>query len=91
VPLLDNPGRTWKSAAFTQMADPPNGITGRSVTTGRYRYTRWEGAYPDEELYDHASDPKEYTNLTRDSRQAALLKQLRGTLDAGRKAAQAKV
>lgn len=91
VPLLDNPGRTWKSAAFTQMADPPNGITGRSVTTGRYRYTRWEGAYPDEELYDHASDPKEYTNLTRDSRQAALLKQLRGTLDAGWKAAQAKV
>ena len=35
-----------------------------SLTDGRYRYT-WYGGRADgaEELYDHKSDPMEYTNL----------------------------
>lgn len=91
VPLLDNPARKWKSAAFTQMAVPEQNIMGRSVRTERYRYTRWEGPYPDEELYDHSTDPKEYTNLARKPEHAAQIKSMQTVLDAGWKAAKAKV
>jgi uncharacterized sulfatase len=88
VPLLDNPARAWKSAAFTQVF-APNGIAGRAVKTDRYRYIRWEGPYPDEELYDHQNDPREFTNLARRPQNAGELKRLRGVLDAGWRAAQA--
>lgn len=64
-PLLDNPAAAGKSAAITQVRrgrgrnNPP--LHGYSVRTERYRYTHWDGA--GEELYDHQSDPQEYTNL----------------------------
>jgi iduronate 2-sulfatase len=91
APLLDSPSRSWKRAAFTQMAAPAERIVGRSVRTDRYRYTRWEGPYPDEELYDENNDPKEYTNLARKPEHATTLKQMRETLDGGWRAARAKV
>jgi uncharacterized sulfatase len=59
------------------------------VKTDRYRYIRWEGPYPDEELYDHQNDPREFTNLARRPQNAGELKRLRGVLDAGWRAAQA--
>jgi len=90
VPLLDNPARAWKTAAFTQVS-APQGIVGRAVRTDRYRYIRWEGPYPDEELYDHQTAPDEHTNLARDASQAALVKQQRAVLDAGWRAARARV
>lgn len=90
VPVLDNPSRPWKSAAFTQMYDPKD-IEGRSVVNERYRYMRWTGAYPDEELYDHKNDPKEYTNLAHKPGHEGELKKMRAVLDAGWRAAQARV
>lgn len=57
VPLLDKPDRTWKSAAFTQMYGPKD-LVGRSVVDDRYRYMRWTGPYPGEELYDHKAMPE---------------------------------
>jgi uncharacterized sulfatase len=91
MPLLDNPARPWKSAAFTQVS-APNGIVGRSIRTDRYRYVRWEGPYPDEELYDESGDPREFTNLARfPDKHKATLDQLRGVLDRGWRAAMAKV
>jgi uncharacterized sulfatase len=90
VPVLDNPSRKWKSAAFTQMASQP-GIVGRSVCDERYRYIRWEGPYPDEELFDHSTDPREYTNLARGSDSAEFLGRMRTVLDRGWKAAKARV
>ena len=59
--LLDDPSRSFKQAAYTQIT--LDGITGRSVRTDRYRYTRWEGHGGGEELYDHQTDPGEFTNL----------------------------
>jgi uncharacterized sulfatase len=89
VPLLDNPSRKWKSAAFTQMKQ--GNIEGRAVRTDRYRYIRWTGEHPDEELYDHQADPHEFTNLARDGkRNAATLAAMRKTLDAGWRAARAR-
>jgi uncharacterized sulfatase len=90
VPLLDNPNRKWKSAAFTQVS-APNGIVGRGVRTDRYRYIRWEGPHPDEELYDHRTDPREFTNLTRKPEHAVEVKRMRQVLDAGWRAARAKL
>jgi iduronate 2-sulfatase len=90
VPLLDNPDRKWKLAAFSQIA-APGGIMGRGVRTDRYRYVRWEGPYPDEELYDEEKDPREFTNLARQKPQPAVIKEMRAILDRGWKAARAKV
>lgn len=90
APLLRNPARAWKSAAFS-VVTAPGGIMGRCAVTARHRYIRWSGPYPAEELYDHQSDPREYTNLAGDARHARALTALRGVLDAGWQAARAKV
>ncbi|WP_375586327.1 sulfatase [Cyclobacterium xiamenense] len=56
---------------------------GSSLRTNRWRYTRW-GSSTDgsnEELYDHASDPEEFTNLVGDETYEAVLVRLREQLD----------
>jgi len=75
APLLDNPARAWKSAAFTQMYGPKD-VVGRSVVNDRYRYMRWTSPHPDEEFYDHQSDPREFTNLARKPSHAQALRRL---------------
>ena len=90
LPLLDDPSRPWKSAAFS-VVTAPKGIAGRAAVTGRYRYIRWTGPHPDEELYDHRTDPKEYTNLARDARHRETLGRMRAVLDAGWRAARARL
>lgn len=98
VPVLDNPGRKWKSAAFTQVYNPGSKTEGRAVRTDRYRYIRWssqEKTGPDtkeEELYDHQTDPREFTNLARQpEKNDRALTQMRATLDAGWQKAKAAV
>lgn len=64
VPLLRDPTRPWKRAAFSQY--PRGRIMGYSLRTDRYRYTRWqdkEGQATAAELYDHQTDPGENVNL----------------------------
>lgn len=60
VPLLENPLKDWPRAAFSQ-ASRGNG-QGRSVRTGRWRYTEWNEGQDGVELYDHRVDPHEYYN-----------------------------
>ena len=60
VPLLREPDRPWKKAALTVVRR--KGMLGRSIRTERYRYTEWGGPKV-AELYDHESDPHEFTNL----------------------------
>ena len=88
VPLLDNPARPFKSAAFSVVTGP-NGIGGDAAVTDRHRYIRWTGPHPDEELFDHQTDPNEYTNLARNPDSAPLLRKVRAVLDAGWRAARA--
>ena len=59
APVLDDVRATPRRAALTQYA------TGYSLRTARYRYTEWgPGGRQGNELYDHASDPKELINLS---------------------------
>jgi arylsulfatase A-like enzyme len=56
VPVLDDPGYKWERPGLTTFGENYS-----SVRSERYRYI----LYPDgaEELYDHARDPYEHTNL----------------------------
>jgi len=65
APLLENPRRSWNGAAITQILRPGGEglVMGRTVRTDRWRYTEWAGGAAGAELYDHASDPHEFTNL----------------------------
>jgi arylsulfatase A-like enzyme len=60
VPLLKNPKKKWKTAAFSQYPRPGN-IMGYSMRTDRYRYTEWQdqksGEVKFKELYDLKNDP----------------------------------
>jgi len=63
APLLDDPRRAWKKAAFSQAS--PRACDGRTIRTDRYRLVEWRKG--DEvagvELYDHKTDPGENTNV----------------------------
>jgi uncharacterized sulfatase len=84
APLLDDPERPWKKAAFTSVQR--NG--GQSVRTERYRLTVWGMGRPSEcELYDHQRDPHELVNLARDPAQAQTLADLHRVLKEGWKQA----
>lgn len=85
VPLLKDPQRQWKKAAFTQVRRG-KGIMGRSVRTDRYRYTEW-GDENVTELYDHEMDIHEFRNLARDAKASRLQAEMRRVLHSGWKAA----
>ncbi len=91
-PLLDDPSRVVKKAAFSVAPRQPPDL-GRSVRTARWRYTLW----PDgsEELYDLAPgawtrlralfgrrEPPSSVNLARDAAQAGTRAEMRKLFDA---------
>jgi iduronate 2-sulfatase len=59
VPLLNNPNKEWKKAAFSQYPRPKN-IMGYSMRTDQYRYTEWidqkTKEVKEKELYDLKND-----------------------------------
>ena len=82
APLLDDPSASVKDAAFSQVQWEDR-IYGRTVRTDRYRYIRWEGDGGGEELYDHETDPREFTNLVADPEHADVLESMRSRLGEG--------
>lgn len=98
VPLMQQPNRAWKSAAFSHW---PLGVTGgtrvvpvtgmgRAMRTDRYRFVEWthvDGAPTEYELYDYQTDPHEDVNLAVKPESAALVEQMKKKLHAGWKAA----
>jgi uncharacterized sulfatase len=81
VPQLKDPQAAREKPAFSVLRRGK--IWGRAVYTERYRYTEWgDDASAGAELYDHQSDPKEFTNLASDASQAHVMEQLKTLLDA---------
>lgn len=76
-PQLDDPGDPGKGFAITEVVRRRNGrgpiLMGCSLRTDRWRYTEWEGGKLGAELYDHATDPMELTNVADDPRNAEIL------------------
>lgn len=93
-PLLDDPRRPWKQAAFSQYPRTHKGrrLMGYSMRTDRYRFTRWvdradHSKVAAVELYDHQTDPQENTNIAHDPANADLVARLTRQWEAGWKEA----
>ncbi len=84
VALLEDPKRNWHGEAFTQVLRPGDGlpVMGASIRTDRWRYTEWNEGQQGIELYDHAQDPGEFTNLANDSAYESVVRSLRAKLRA---------
>ncbi len=83
-PVLNDPKRAWKKAAFSQY--PKGGFLGTAMRTDRYRYVEWTdkgGKVAARELYDHQIDPQENQNLADRPEQAGLVEQLGRQMQAG--------
>jgi arylsulfatase A-like enzyme len=77
-PLLDDPSRPGKAAAFT-LVTRGRGHYGQTVRTDHWRYTRWSDGTA--ELYDEVNDREETRNLAEDPTHAAAIAELREHLD----------
>lgn len=83
-PLLDNPGRPWKTAVFSQYPRKPKGkgdLMGYTMRTDRYRFTVWVNRADHSkvdaiELYDHQTDPQENANVANEPANAKLVESL---------------
>jgi len=85
VPVLKAPDRPFKQAVFSQY--PRGEVMGRSIRTGRYRYTEWarpDGSPLGVELYDYQQDPGEKVNLAHAAENKELITALSQQLHAAR-------
>jgi arylsulfatase A-like enzyme len=90
-PLIEDPNRPWKKAAFSQYPRG-NGVMGYSMRTDRYRYTEWQPRDRTQppvgvELYDHQTHPGENVNIAGLPENKTLVAQLSAQLRAGWRAA----
>ena len=76
-PLLENPEREGKQAAFT-LVTRGGGKYGQAVRTERWRYIRWSDG--NSELYDEAADPQEVHDLSGDPTKSDVTQELQGLL-----------
>ncbi len=79
APLINDPKREWKKAAFSQY--PRGDIMGYSMRTARYRFTLWRKINnPDEivayELYDLQNDPNSFVNIAIHPENDIIIKEL---------------
>ncbi|WP_404307350.1 sulfatase [Neorhodopirellula lusitana] len=79
-PLMEDPNRQWKNAAWSQYPRTVKGqrLMGYSLRTDRYRFTRWVNRYDHTkldaiELYDHQNDPQENHNIANDPANAEII------------------
>jgi arylsulfatase A-like enzyme len=86
VPLLDNPGLKWKTAAFSQFPRYKN-LMGYTMRYGRWRYTEWidqsTKVIKHRELYDHATSRIASVNQAGNPEYAELVAKLSSIMDKG--------
>jgi arylsulfatase A-like enzyme len=89
MPLLDDPQRRWKKAAFSQY--PRGKVMGYTMRTKRFRYTEWRDRKTNKlmarELYDHEKDPQENINAVDQPEYESNVQRLAGMLKRGWRAA----
>ena len=88
VPLLQEPDRPWKPAAFSQY--PRGKGMGYSMRTDRYRYTEWQATddtLVGVELYDYENDPQGNVNIAKAPENKERIAKLSKILNAGWQAA----
>ncbi|MEO1237052.1 MAG: sulfatase, partial [Planctomycetota bacterium] len=87
VPLLSDPDRPWKSAAFSYYDRRNPDAEGFSLRGERFRYTEWRdydtGEVLARELYDHADGPIADRNLADDPAHAETVERFAEKLRAG--------
>ena len=83
MPVIEEPTRPWKTAAFSQLDG--GHIKGYSIRTERYRYTKWGNR--GHQIYDYYTDPDETVNIARFSENEELIADLSERLQAGWRAA----
>ena len=84
MPVIDEPTRTWKTAAFSQVGRS----NGNSMRTEQYRYTEWGNrGRSGRELYDYHTDPNETVNIANLPENKELIGHLSNQLNAGWQAA----
>lgn len=89
MPVIKNPERQWKRAAFSQYPRP-NKVVGYSMRTDNYRYTEWikdEKDVVGVELYDYKADPQGNVNIAGKPENKELVAKLAKMLKEGWKAA----
>ena len=86
MPVIEQPTRSWKSAAFSQFDGAASG--GISIRTERYRYTEWgRNGRHGVELYDYDTDPNETVNIANLQENTELVTHLSEQLRTGWQAA----
>ena len=86
MPIIEQPTRPWKTAAFSRDGGAAYG--GNSIRTKQYRYTEWgHNGNRGVELYDYDADPNETVNIASHLENAELVTHLSEQLHAGWQAA----
>ncbi len=86
TPLLSDPDRPWKTAAFSTYFKSTKALGdtfGRAIRTDRYRLVEWRAAKlarPTYEFYDHHSDPQENVNVAERPEYAESVRELTNQL-----------
>jgi iduronate 2-sulfatase len=92
VPLLEQPDRVWKKAAFSQFPRPWSykkqpSVMGYTIRTRQHRYTEWldfdTRRVLARELYAHAEDSQETVNLADKHEHAQDVRRMSKMLHAG--------
>lgn len=106
LPLMKNPEKEWKKAAFSQFHRRPKvsadgkRYMGYSVNTKEYHYIEWYGwdhkkgerrAFKNIELYDRLNDPHETINIANEESLASTIEDLAVLINEGWREAKAKV
>jgi len=106
VPLINDPERSWKTAAFSQFHRRPKispdgkRYMGYSIRTKEFHYVMWHywdaekgerGEFVIDELYNSIVDPEENENIAEIPEMHTTVEELRKQLQAGWRAAQPKI
>ena len=78
--MLDDPSKSVKNAAFSQVRRGPN-VDGYTVRSGRWRYTEWAGGEKGAQLFDEEGDPAETKNLAADPAHAETVAEMKKLLE----------